>query len=334
MAELNAAVIGLGIGGRHITAYREAGADVLAICDANEDILGQVGDVYGVGDRYTDFRELGVRDDIDVVSICTPCHLHADPAVTMMASGKHVLIEMPMATTFEDIQRITDTARRTNRKVMHGGQVAYSEAFDEIKRGVTSGEFGEIYYAEGDYIASRMDLLRGGWRQHLRSNYNVVADRGVVAVDVVQWIVDVAPMEVMSYGNGIAAKAEGLDVTDCIVSMIRFEGGCIAKSLVTMGAARPGFRNLQIYGTKKTYVTEPSPPGHLLSDAESRRWTHLEFKEDRRDARRSLIADLLWAIKTDTEPRASLVQAARTAGICTAAFESLKAGKPVMVPAF
>ena len=331
---LKAAVIGLGVGKGHITAYREAGAQVVALCDVNEGVLNRVGDEYGVADRYTNFQALADRADVDVVSICTPDHLHAESTVPLMVSGKHVLVEKPMATSFEDLARIAETARQTGRKVSHGCQIRYGAAFQAVKQQVANGAFGEVFYAEADYISNHINLFEDGWRGELGAAYNAVAGGGVHPIDVVQWIVDSPAAEVMAYGNGIATRAHGLTVSDCVVALIRFESGCAAKTLTTMGAARPGFRNVQIYGTQKTFVTGTAPTPYLVSDLETRKWTSLEVEESPRDSRLLLIADLLRAIEADTEPQVNLDQALRTAGICVAAFESLQSGKPVRVPEF
>ena len=334
MGQLGAAVIGLGVGKAHISAYREAGAEVRAICDVDEGLLHDVGEASGVADLITDYRNLAERADIDVVSICTPDHIHAGPAVEMMESGKHVLVEKPLATTLPDIQAIVDTARRTGRKVSHGCQIRYGQAFQEVKRQVEAGAFGDVFYAEADYVSNHINLFQGGWRGELGRDYNALAGGSVHPVDVVQWIVDSSPEVVMAYGNGIAPAAHGLDVTDCIVAIIRFQSGCVAKTFVTMGSARPGFRNVQIYGTRKTFITSPSGGGDLVSDIEARKWGPLELGGDARDGRVALIADLLEAIETDGQPQVDVVQAARAAAICVAAFDSLRTGKPVRVPAF
>ena len=241
---LNAAVIGLGVGRGHIAAYREAGAAVAAICDVNAELLEQVGEEEGVRRRYTDYRALADLDGIDVVSICTPDHLHADPAVAMLSSGKHVLVEKPLSTTFEDIERIVQTSRRTGRKVSHGCQIRFDETFQELKRQVEARAFGQLFYAEADYISNHLDLFREGWRGGLGSRYNAAAGGSIHPVDVIQWIVDSPAAEVAAYGNGISAGMHGLEVTDCVVGIIRFENGCVAKTLTTMGSARPGFRNV------------------------------------------------------------------------------------------
>jgi predicted dehydrogenase len=329
---LNAAVIGLGVGTGHIGAYREAGAAVTAICDVNEELLEKVGEAHGVRRRYTDFREMAERDDIDVVSICTPDHLHADPAVEMMDSGKHVLVEKPLATSFEDIERIVQTSRRTGSKVSHGCQIRFDETFQELKRQVEAEAFGRLFYAEADYISNHLNLFREGWRGRLGPRYNAAAGGSIHPVDVIQWIIDSPAAEVAAYGNGISAGSHGLDVTDCVVGIIRFENGCVAKTFTTMGSARPGFRNVQIYGTRKTFLTAQAPPARLVSDLQGRKWAPMAVADDARDSRRKLIEDLLQAIENDTEPQVNLEQSVRTAGICVALFESVRSGKPVAVP--
>lgn len=331
---LNAAVIGLGVGTGHIVAYREAGAAVAAICDVNETLLEQVGEEYGVRRRVSDYRDLADMDDIDVVSICTPDHLHADPAVAMLASGKHVLVEKPLATSFEDIERIVRMSRRTGRKVSHGCQIRFDETFQELKRQVEAQAFGQVFYAEADYISNHLDLFREGWRGGLGPRYNAAAGGSIHPVDVIQWIVDSPAVEVAAYGNGISAGSHGLDVTDCVVGIIRFENGCVAKTLTTMGSARPGFRNVQIYGTRKTFLTAQAPPARLVSDLDTRKWAPIEVADDGRDSRRKLIEDLLQAIEDDTEPQVNLEQSVRTSGICVALFESVRSGKPVSVPGY
>ncbi len=331
---MSAAVIGLGVGTGHIVAYREAGAAVTAICDLNGKLLDQIGEEYGVERRYTDYRDLAGLDDVDVVSICTPDHLHADPAVEMLASGKHVLVEKPLATSFEDIERIVRTSRQAGRKVSHGCQIRFDETFQELKRQVAAQAFGQVFYAEADYISNHLDLFQEGWRGGLGPNYNAAAGGSIHPVDVIQWIIDSPAAEVSAYGNAISAGSHGLDVTDCVVGIIRFENGCVAKTLTTMGSARPGFRNVQIYGTRRTFLTAQAPPARLVSDLHTRKWAPIDVVDDGRDSRRKLIEDLLQAIENGTEPQVDLEQSVRTAGICVALFESVRSGKPVAVPRF
>ena len=334
MAGLKAAVIGLGVGTGHITAFRELGAEVAAICDVNDKLLESVGEDHGVEGRYTDYRSLAEREDIDVVSICTPDHLHADPAVVMMEGGKHILVEKPLASSFADIERISETARRTGMKVSHGCQIRFGAVFQELKRQVVAGEFGKVFYAEADYVSNHINLFQDGWRGQLGSEYNSTGGGAIHPIDVIQWVVDSPAEEVSAYGNGIATAEHGLNVTDCVVVIIRFENGCVAKAFTTMGSARPGFRNVQVYGTQKTFIEAPHPSAHLISDLETKKWQPLEVSESGHDSRIALISDLLEAIEEDKEPQLNLEQAVRTASICVAAFESVRLGKPVKVPKF
>ena len=75
-------------------------------------------DRYGWAESATDWRAVIERDDIDVVDICTPGHLHADIALAALEAGKHVLVEKPLANTLaeaEEMVAAADAAARARR---------------------------------------------------------------------------------------------------------------------------------------------------------------------------------------------------------------------------
>jgi len=72
--------------------------------------------VYANGDH--DFENLVKRDDVDLVYIAAPWHVHVPAAVAAMEHGKHVLVEVPAATTIEDCWKLVDTSERTRKHCM------------------------------------------------------------------------------------------------------------------------------------------------------------------------------------------------------------------------
>ncbi|HIE53529.1 MAG TPA: Gfo/Idh/MocA family oxidoreductase [Armatimonadetes bacterium] len=329
-----AAVIGLGVGRQHILDYRATGrAEVRVICDLQEERLQRVGEELGIADRVTDFREVAARDDVQVVSICTPDHLHTEPALAMMEAGKHVLIEKPLATTWEDVRRLVETAHRTGVKVAHGCQLRYLPLYQELKRHIERGELGELFYAEGDYIGSHLELLTEGWRGQLGAAYNGVAGGGVHPLDLLCWLIGDRVVEVTAYGNKKCVEPFGFEVYDCIVAILKFQQGAIAKSLTTLAAARPGFRYLALYGTRGTYLNTPYPAQNLIvTETTQQQWQSLTVPPAETEPRVALIQDLLDAIERDTQPLVNLAEAAQVAAVCIAAFESVQQGRPVLVP--
>src|SRR5438445_10404562 len=105
-------VLGLGfMGSTHLKALRGIpGVEVAAVCSSDEarlsgDLSGIQGNIGGPGEKLDfsavkKFREIGpllADPDIDAVDICLPTHLHSEVAIKALRSGKHVLVEKPMA---------------------------------------------------------------------------------------------------------------------------------------------------------------------------------------------------------------------------------------------
>jgi len=105
----NVAIVGLSFGAEFIPIYqRHLNAEMAAICQRTESELNKVGDAFGIpqSNRFTDYKELLKRDDIDIVHINTPPFLHADQVVAALEAGKHTASTIPMALSVEDCKRI------------------------------------------------------------------------------------------------------------------------------------------------------------------------------------------------------------------------------------
>ena len=102
---LRAAVIGAGLGGYHAYAYdRSRRYHLAAVCDIDPGVMprfyersevpaGSIGE-------YTDYRLMLEREHLDVVSVATPDHLHADAVCHASEAGvRGILCEKPLATT-------------------------------------------------------------------------------------------------------------------------------------------------------------------------------------------------------------------------------------------
>ena len=80
-SNLGIAVVGLGRGKSHAkSAEKVIGGELLAVCDINADVLHPFAEEMQV-DAYTDYSEMLKRDDINIISICTPGGMHCDMAI-------------------------------------------------------------------------------------------------------------------------------------------------------------------------------------------------------------------------------------------------------------
>lgn len=141
-------IIGTGIiGEEHIKFYRDIPeAEVVAICNIGEDRLNEIGDRYGIKDRYTNIGQVLARDDIDAIDVCVHNNSHAPIAIAAMEAGKDVYCEKSMAGSYYDAKMMYDTMKRTGRKLHVQLWFIYDKETRAAKRFIDAGDLGKIYH--------------------------------------------------------------------------------------------------------------------------------------------------------------------------------------------
>lgn len=110
----------------------------------------------GLAGAFADFAEM-LASPVDAVAIFTQRWTHGPLVVEALRAGKHVYSAVPMAITAEEIAAIVDAVRETGLTYMMGETSYYNPAAVFARRKVASGEFGRLFYGEGDYVHD-MDL--------------------------------------------------------------------------------------------------------------------------------------------------------------------------------
>jgi len=140
----------IGCGGRGRGVMREhlgvPGVRVIAVCDVNEPRMAPAQKEAG-GDRvqkYTDFRKLLERKDLDAVIVGTNGHWHVLPTIAACQAGKDVYVEKPLGTSIGEGRAAVEAARKYDRIVQIGTQQASWEHYQRAAEIVRSGKLGEI----------------------------------------------------------------------------------------------------------------------------------------------------------------------------------------------
>jgi predicted dehydrogenase len=142
-------VIGVGqIGKYHLGNYRAIpAAEVVAIADINEAELDRVAAEHAIPNRYTDFRALLDRDDIEAVDVCLHNNFHMPVTVAALEAGKHVFCEKPMAGSYIDAVTMVETARLTQKKLCIQIANIFELATKAAKYLIEHGSLGKLYHA-------------------------------------------------------------------------------------------------------------------------------------------------------------------------------------------
>jgi Predicted dehydrogenases and related proteins len=153
----NVAIVGMSFGVEFIPIYqRHPNANLVAICQRNQQNLERLGKIWGISKLYTDFGELLKDKDIDIVHINTPPNLHADMCVAALKAGKHVGCTIPMALTVEDCYRIVKAQEESGKQYMMMETVVYSREYLYLKQLYKNGELGKLQFLRSSHQQDMM----------------------------------------------------------------------------------------------------------------------------------------------------------------------------------
>ena len=341
--KLQAAVIGLGEGFRHVKAYKTTpDYDLVAVCDPLPDPLPPhmqarlaEYDLAHTTRRYHDYKEVVNDPEIDVASVVSPDYYHAEQAIALLEAGKHVLCEKPMTLDLGEAAAIAEAVRRTGKTFMIAHPTRYTPAFILAKKMIARGDIGELFMAETEYAHNYRHVGGvGGWRKDARRD--PMLGGGCHAVDFLRWAVDDLIDESFAYGTKKGLADWPIDF-DSYFAVYKFKNGVIGKVMCSTGVSRPYTMRSVFYGTKGTIICDNLSGKMQLSsvpffdstkDSTAFIDIPVEVNNHNVESQVKLMADIVLRGARNT---ADVVEGARTVAACAAAIESAHTGKPVKV---
>jgi len=116
LSAIGAAVIGTGfIGTVHVEQLRRIGVDVRGVLGSTPERGAARADALGVRHAYASLEEILADASVDVVHVASPNHLHVPQASAVLAAGKHVVCEKPLAMTATESAALVDQAARSGK---------------------------------------------------------------------------------------------------------------------------------------------------------------------------------------------------------------------------
>ena len=155
MRKLGVAIQGAGwVAGEHIKAYaRNSHTEVVAVCSRTEEgARRKLEETATACPIYGDYAAMLADPAVDIVSICTPNHLHAAEAIQAAHAGKHLLLEKPIALTLDDLRALRQAVREAGVKSVVSFVLRWNPLFETIKAQLADDAVGRVFYAEVDYF--------------------------------------------------------------------------------------------------------------------------------------------------------------------------------------
>ena len=254
-SRLRVGVVGLGMGKNHAESYRGlTNAELTAICDTDEAWAEHLQEQWSVPSVFADYLEMFASDEVDAVSIALPTHLHHPATVAALQSGKHVLIEKPMAMNAAEAESMATAARNGNRVLMISMNQRFGQDAVFIKRCVEQGHLGQVYFARsvwrrplGCLPPSQYERPTGtyhgvNWFNEAEKGGGAARDLGAHMIDLAMWFMGFPEIESVSGGTYTmfgpeAWKGKGVkfDADDHAVGFVRFSNGATLQIEISYG---------------------------------------------------------------------------------------------------
>ena len=258
------AVVGLGYWGPNLVRnlHELPSADVVAVCDLEEDALGAMQRRYPAIATTTSIDDVLRDESIEAVAIATPVSSHFPLARAALEAGKHVFVEKPLAASSVEGEQLVELAESQKLVLMPGHTFLYSPPVDTIRRLIGDGELGEIFFIS----TSRVNL---GLHQ---PDVSVAWDLGPHDFSILQYWLREAPHSVSAVSRGCILP----DTPDVMFVNLEFPSQTIAH--VELSWLAPSkLRRTTIVGSEKMVVyddTSNEPvrvfdSGVVLPDPES-----------------------------------------------------------------
>ncbi len=146
LKQLNVAAIGCGGKGLSDISEIASGNRIAFLCDVDENQAKGARERFPEAKFFSDYRELfaSVADQIDVVTVSTPDHMHFPIAVEAIKRGKPVMVQKPMCNTLWEARALADYAKEKNVLTVMGNQGATMEGTRVLREWIEAGLIGDV----------------------------------------------------------------------------------------------------------------------------------------------------------------------------------------------
>ena len=341
--DIGIGVIGIGMGSNMLLLDRDAQSrlEVRGLCSTTESRVRALADESGVPFWTTDYRELIARDDIQVIGVYSPDHLHAEHAIAALKAGKHVVCTKPMCTNVADAAEMVRLVDEKGLKFIVGQIMRFDKEFSAAKRLADDGKLGDIILAEAHYVHDARSFLYGTpWRVNVAQD--LMFGGACHPVDLLRWFLgDVE--EVHAYGRKGNMIPE-YPYEDNYLLNLKFKSGVIARVLAAYGVVHPPMpmMGLGLYGTQGSLVSDftDRQPGHLrlmldeLADCPPFETTFPAETEGELSHGAGVLRYMRQfeqCLVEDGTPLPDVRDGAKSIAVCAAAWESIRQGGVVQV---
>jgi predicted dehydrogenase len=305
---------------------------------------------------FDDFHEALSHPEVDIVSICTPQHVHCKNVLDAAQAGKHIIIEKPIGISLDELRLMREAVQSTGVKTVVSVVLRWNPLFRTIKSMMTDDTIGRPYYVEADYL-SHMGSWWQGWNdaRTLSQGVSAMLVGGCHAVDALRWFAAAGefeaatPTEVFAVSGGYrkgcqheyncltnawSDDAPPMEYEGLEVVLVKFSNGVVGKVSVNADCVMPYRFPIRIFGDRGSFFDNQVWSHKYAGQTD---WVELPtILPDSTDVNhhpfQSEIDHFVRCLDHEVESHCNLQDAIKTHEVVFAAQQCYQTGMPVQLP--
>lgn len=253
-------IIGVGWGSVvQVPAFQAVeGFEVVALCSRRPERAAAAAEKLGVPESTTDWESFVRRDDLDVISICTPVDLHREQTLGAIAAGKHVLVEKPVGLDASETAEMLAAAEEAGVRHAVCFEGRYEPSRLAMTDAVRDGMLGTPYLAlarsGGDFWHPSRGI-QSEWMYRRDAGGGYLMGLASHDIDYICSLFGVPSAVCADVRTTVARRTRDdgtileVDADDTSALLIRMADGALASVNTTAVALGESFRSLQLFGS-------------------------------------------------------------------------------------
>jgi UDP-N-acetyl-2-amino-2-deoxyglucuronate dehydrogenase len=343
MEKLGVAIIGSGgISEGHGDSFSKLGdkVKIMAFTDVDISRAKLRADQFDAPIVTTDYVNLLQREDIHIISICSPPFLHFQTIKDSLQAGKHVLCEKPVVMNLAELDAIEKLVQESGLCFGGAFQWRFGTGVQQVKDLYDNGMFGKIIYATNNLFWHRtQDYFDVDWRHNWdKAGGGIIFNLACHGLDGLIWILG----DIAAVSAEMDALNYDIEIEDTGSVILRFESGALGAVNATVNAHQQR-SHLEIIGTKLEAISSDDPYGVAYEPWQFRS-VDLNYVKQVREflegknykfepaSHRKLVKDFVEAVREKRQPTIDTKEIRRSLQVLTAIYKSNRLGKRVPLP--
>lgn len=329
--KINAAVIGMGIGNKHLQAIENyKGSTVKIICEKNKKKIQYLKKKFPQKKITSNENIIFNDNNINLVSIASYDNDHFSQIIKSVKSNKNIIVEKPMCLNINQLRIIYKLLKSKKIKITSNLVLRVNSLFKNFKKIINKKN---IFYIEADYLWGRVEKL-SGWRSKLR-NYSITLGAGIHMIDIVMWILNLRPIYVTAFGNNKATKNSKFKKKSFAVYIFEFPKNIIVKITANGPGVYNHFHEMKIFQKEKTLLHNVNGTLKFERNMKKTQFLKVNSKYPDKKNRKKLIQNFIDSLLfKDKKSLVTLKEQIDLMNVCFTADKSLTNKKRIKIKYF